>query len=161
MHERAQTLIDILGLQPHPEGGYFREVYRSAERVHPTDERDLRAALTTIYFLLAAEQHSRWHRVRSDEVWHYYEGDPLSLYVFEPDGEGVNRHLLGPVAEGQAPVVVVPAGCWQAARPEGAYTLVGCTVAPGFDYGDFELMASGSEDARRIEINFPDLGGFI
>ncbi len=142
MSRRAEALVVRLKLIPHPEGGHFREVYRSPHVVVPGDGRGERSAITTIYFLLMAGETSRRHRVRSDEVWHYYEGDPLELRWIEADGTR-HRHILGPVAEGQEPVAVVPAGCWQTARPLGAYTLVGCTVGPGFAYEDFEI----AEDA--------------
>ncbi len=151
MHPRAAELIEALRLQPHPEGGYFAEVYRSGSTVTPTDGREMRAALTTIYFLLTEGQTSAWHRVGSDEVWHFYEGEPLELTWADADGSNAVTQLLGPVdtdrgvvGTDQSPVAVVPAGCWQTARPLGAYVLVGCTVAPGFAYEDFELAADGS-----------------
>ena len=154
MHPRAAELIETLGLQPHPEGGYFAQVYRSASTVTPDDDRETRAALTTIYFLLTEGQVSAWHRVLSDEVWHFYEGGPLSLTWTDGDGANAVMQLLGPVGADHTPVAVVPAGCWQTARlpkarlqkacPLGAYALVGCTVAPGFEYEDFELVADGS-----------------
>jgi uncharacterized protein len=125
---RAADLIRGLGLTPHPEGGYYREIFRSAARVQPLDGRTDRLALTTIYFLLVAGQVSRWHRVASDEVWHHYEGGPLELLVADAGFNDVSRHLLGPVSEKTEPVRVVLAGEWQAARPTGTYTLVGCTV---------------------------------
>ena len=109
---RAAELIEGLGLVPHPEGGYFRELYRSAARVQPLDGRPYRLALTTIYFLLIAGQVSRWHRVASDEVWHYYEGDPLELVVADPGFADVSRRRLGPVAGETRPVHVVRAGEW-------------------------------------------------
>jgi hypothetical protein len=140
MNERAAALIEQLHLEPHPEGGYFREVYRSARTVQPHDDRPARAAVTTIYFLLAAGQRSRWHRVRSDEIWHFYEGDPLELTVSPPDRGREGRVTLGPFSAASQPVHVVEAGWWQAARPLGAYTLVGCTVAPGFDFEDFSFL---------------------
>ena len=146
---RAAHLVRTLGLQPHPEGGYFREVFRSERDVRPGDARSVRSALTTIYFLLAAGQHSRWHRVASDEAWHHYEGDPLDLLWV--DAENVlHRATLGPVAPDQQPVAVVPAGCWQAARPLGAYALVGCTVGPGFDFADFEMLEAGTPEHERL-----------
>ncbi len=135
-------LIEQLGLEAHPEGGYFREVFRSAAFVRPDDARGERAALTTICFLLVKGQVSVWHRVRSDEVWHFYEGDPLELTWIDVEAKDVGTHRLGPVAEGQAPVAVIPAGFWQAARPLGAYALVGCTVGPGFEYVDWELAGT-------------------
>lgn len=138
---RAAELVSTLGLMPHPEGGYYGEVYRASASVEPPDGRGLRAALTTIYFLLPAGAISRWHRVQSDEVWHFYEGSPLDLWTAEPAGDAVTCHRLGPLDGTQQPVWPVPAGWWQAARPTGAYTLVGCTVGPGFDYDDFALAA--------------------
>ena|SRR5436190_4609084 len=140
MHHRATDLISELGLQPHPEGGYFREVFRSSHQVKPLDGRSTRSALTTIYFLLLKGQHSRWHRVASDEAWHFYEGDPLVVYWIDAQSD-VHEEVLG----NGHPLCVVPAGCWQAAKPRGKFSLVGCTVGPGFDFEDFEMIAAGSE----------------
>src|SRR5688572_728252 len=109
MHPRAAELIATLRLRPHPEGGHFVEVYRSGARVRPSDSRDERAALTTIYFLLTAADVSCWHRVRSDEAWHFYEGDPLELMTADPDFVQVTRRLLGRPADGTRPVHVVRA----------------------------------------------------
>jgi predicted cupin superfamily sugar epimerase len=158
---RAAGLIEGLGLTPHPEGGFFREVYRSAARVQPLDGRPDRLALTTIYFLLIAGQVSRWHRVASDEVWHYYEGDPLELVVADSEFADVSRRRLGPVADETQPVHVVLAGEWQAARPIGAYTLVGCTVGPGFEFSDFEMLHTRPGEAARLKQRRPDLAMFI
>jgi uncharacterized protein len=144
--DRVQALIQRLGLEPHPEGGYFRQVYRSASVVRPADGRGERAALTTIYFLLVKGQVSAWHRVRSDEVWHFYEGDPLELTWIDAEAKDVGTFRLGPVDEGQAPVAVIAAGWWQSARPLGAYTLMGCTVGPGFEYSDWVLAGGADED---------------
>jgi predicted cupin superfamily sugar epimerase len=158
LHKRAAFLIAELGLLPHPEGGYYREVYRSLSGVQPQDDRSPRSALTTIYFLLTAGQYSRWHRVLSDEVWHFYEGEPLELFWLKVDsGESVQA-LLGLVEDGkQYPVHVVPSGCWQAARSKGDYTLVGCTVGPGFDFADFSLLENESEEAEKIRLRFPGI----
>ncbi len=139
--DRYQALITSLGLKAHPEGGYYREVYRSPASVKPSDGRQPRPALTTIYFLLTYGQFSRWHRVQSDEVWHFYEGAPLDLWLTSPQIDRVEQHRLGPADASQQPVLVVPAGWWQAARSSGAYTLTGCTVGPGFDFQDFALAA--------------------
>jgi predicted cupin superfamily sugar epimerase len=137
--DRASSLVTTLGLLPHPEGGFYREVYRSGATVAPADARGSRSALTTIYFLLPAGAISRWHRVQSDEVWHFYEGAPLDLWVASPGCAEVQVHRLGPLSGEQSPVAVVPAQRWQASRSTGSYTLVGCTVGPGFDYADFAL----------------------
>jgi predicted cupin superfamily sugar epimerase len=138
VHPDARALVDALGLAPHPEGGFYRETFRAPLGVETA--RGRRAASTAIYHLLPAGAASARHRVASDEVWHHYAGDPLEL-VIEPAGGGREVILLGPdVAAGQHPQAVVPAGAWQAARPLGArFVLCGCTVAPGFDFADFEL----------------------
>lgn len=148
---RVDALIDQLDLAPHPEGGFFREIFRSDSSVQPADSRSERSALTTIYFLLARGQHSRWHRVASDEVWHFYEGDPLELHWVGPDGRvGASSLSADP---GHERVVVIPAGYWQAARPSGEFALVGCTVGPGFDFEDFEMM----EEPGRLPSELADL----
>jgi hypothetical protein len=139
--ERVAELIRTLALTPHPEGGHYREIWRGGLGVEPSDGRGGRAALTSIYFLLPAGAISRWHRVRSDEVWHHYEGAPLELLLVPPDELRLERLRLGPLCPEQAPVRCVPATWWQAARSLGAYTLVGCTVGPGFEFADFELLA--------------------
>lgn len=130
MHPRARYLLDTLALTPHPEGGWYRQIFKSAETVTRTADGATRTALTTIYFLLVEGTFSRRHRVSSDEVWHFYEGDALELVV----GEVPVR--LDPGNR----VHVVPANVWQSARPLGAYTLVGCTVGPGFEFDDFEMV---------------------
>jgi predicted cupin superfamily sugar epimerase len=149
MHTRAEELIRTLKLQPHIEGGHYRRIYESANRVQRGDES--RAAATSIYFLLAAGELSRWHRVDADELWHYYEGQHLELLRFDPVEETLTRHILGPATRESAPVFVVPAGMWQAARPLGAYTLVGCTVAPGYEYRGFALLDQAPDVAAQLE----------
>jgi predicted cupin superfamily sugar epimerase len=141
MNDRASALVTTLGLVPHPEGGYYGELYRSTAAVHPADGRGSRPARTTIYFLLPAGAISRWHRVQSDEVWHFYEGAPLDLWTAPPQINAVTGNRLGSLGDGQRPMAAVPAGWWQAARSSGSYTLVGCTVGPGFDFRDFALAA--------------------
>lgn len=140
-----EQIRDVLALQPHPEGGWFREVHRSPATVpHPLDAAP-RAAMTSIYFLLAAGDFSAWHRVRSEELWHHAAGGPMELHLIEErgDGEAVARcvRLGTDVLGGETPQCVVPAGAWQAARPaEGvAWSLASCVVAPGFDFADFEM----------------------
>lgn len=148
MDSRAGALIRALSLSPHPEGGYYREIWRSDASVEPADRRGLRAALTTIYFLLPAGAVSRWHRVRSDEVWQHVEGAPLELVTVPPTHDRVERILLGSFEAQSVPVHVVPAEWWQGARSQGAYTLVVCTVGPGFDFSDFEML---SDDSARVD----------
>lgn len=150
MHARAKELISERDLQPHPEGGYFREIFRSPRQVQALDERSPRCALTTIYFLLVKGQHGRWHRVASDEVWHFYEGDPLEVYWV--DGRDVvHQEVLGTGSTSNVdPMCVVPAGCWQAARPLGEFSFLGCTVAPGFEFQDFEMLSEGSAALAHI-----------
>ena len=148
--QRAAELIEALALAPHPEGGFYREIWRAPQGVAPNDRRGARSALTAIYFLLPAGAVSRWHRVRSDEIWHHYEGAPLELLLVPSDALRLERVRLGPLAEGQAPVRCVPARRWQAARSLGAYTLVGCTVGPGFEFADFELLSDQPELADAL-----------
>jgi predicted cupin superfamily sugar epimerase len=161
MDSRGAALISSLGLMPHPEGGYFREVYRSASRVQPADERLHRAALTTIYFLLTAEDVSRWHRVASGEVWHFYEGAPLELFAADSRFDRIARHLLRPPADSGSPVHVVPADVWQAARSTGAYTLVGCTVGPGFDFADLQMLRDRGSEAETLKRRHPAMAAFL
>jgi predicted cupin superfamily sugar epimerase len=139
VHPRATGLIDALQLAAHPEGGWYREVHRSALGVRRDADGAARAGLTTIFFLLAAGERSRWHRVQgADEAWHHYEGAPLELLSFAPDGSAPTITRLGTDAASR--VHVIPAGWWQAARPTGDYALVGCTVGPGFDFADFAML---------------------
>ena len=141
----AEELIALLGLQPHPkEGGFFRETYRAAETIAPgaLPERyaSARSHSTAIYYLLTPATFSALHRLASDEVFHFYAGDPVRMLQLFPDGQGRTITLGPDVAGGQQPQVVVPRGVWQGSllEPGGAYALLGCTVAPGFDYADYE-----------------------
>lgn len=161
MHPRASQLIADLSLLPHPEGGYYRQIYESISRVTPTDGRDGRSALTTIYFLLSAKEISRWHTVASDEVWHFYEGATLELWTMNASFDGVTVRHLGPLSGNAAPVHVVPAGMWQAARTTGDYTLVGCSVAPGFDFADFKLLADVAGAPAPLGAVHPEASLFI
>ena len=160
-HPRTAELIRELHLAAHPEGGYYAVVFRSSSTVAPADGRGTRPALTTIYFLLPAGAFSRWHRVWSDEVWHFYEGAPLELLQLSADLVSLTRFALGPLAGDQAPVHTVHAGNWQAARTTGAYTLVGCTVGPGFDFQDFTMLSDASADALKARTAWPEVAGLL
>ena len=129
----ANDIIASLDLKPHPEGGHYRETFRD-----PAVDADGRSRSTAIYFLLARGERSHWHRIDAVEVWHYYAGDALTLRI--ADDDGTRSITLGPnIAAGEAPQAIVPASAWQAAESVGDWTLVGCTVAPGFDFATFEL----------------------
>lgn len=129
MRTSAADIIRLLDLQPHPEGGHYRETFRDPRTVEG------RSVGTAIYFLLAAGERSHWHRVDAAEIWHFHAGAPLALEI---EGQGVVT-LGVDLAAGQRPQAVVPTGAWQAARSLGDWTLVGCTVAPGFEFAGFEL----------------------
>ena len=132
MTSEADRLIALLDLAPHPEGGHFRETFR--------DAGGGRSYSTAIYFLLRSGEVSRWHRVDAAEVWHFYRGAPLELRI------GKESYVLGPdIDEAQVPQLVVPPNVWQAAKSLGDYTLVGCTVSPGFEFSKFELAPDGFE----------------
>jgi predicted cupin superfamily sugar epimerase len=154
---RVAELIRILELRPHPEGGYYRELWRAPLAVEPVDGRGRRAALTTIYFLLPGGAVSRWHRVRSDELWQHVEGAPLELLQLEPDKWRLHRTRLGSPSTGEETSLRhVPAGWWQAAQSLGSYTLVSCTVGPGFEFVDFELLAERPELAAALGRALPE-----
>ena len=155
MNPQVKALVDKLELLPHPEGGLFREIYRSVKRVSKGTSGESRSALTAIYFLLASGQHSRWHRVLADEQWTFLEGEPLELFTATPDGAELKRTRLGPLSGGNEAILVVPPGHWQAARAQGSHALVTCTVAPGFDFADFQFLA-GNPGA--LELLRPILG---
>ena len=156
---RAAALVAELGLLPHPEGGHYREVHRSRDLVR----RDgaLRPALTTIYYLLAAGEVGRWHVVELDEVFHFHEGDPFELLTYDPADGGVRRVELGRAEGERRPLHVVPRGVWQASRPLGDYALVGCTVAPGFDFADFRFVADLADHERHFDGPLADFAGLL
>ena len=132
----AAEVIGLLDLQPHPEGGHYRETYRAETGVEG------RGWSTAIYFLLRAGERSHWHRIDADELWHWYAGAALTLSI--ADGTAIRSVQLGPdLAAGQRPQAVVPALAWQSAESGGAWTLLGCTVAPAFRFERFELAPPG------------------
>ena len=140
----AEDIVARLNLAPHPEGGWFRETFRDPHTVNG------RAASTAIYYLLAAGQRSHWHRVDAVEAWHFHAGAPLTLSLADTDGLAQPAVILGAdLAHHQRPQALVPKGWWQAAESQGAWTLVGCTVAPGFEFAGFELAPSGWAPGHR------------
>ena len=136
----ADEIIARYELTPHPEGGHYREIYRAQA------EDGGRGAVTSIYHLLSAGEVSAWHRVDAVEIWHYHAGDALRLEL-SLDGMATTSHRLG-IDDNAWPQVTVPVGAWQSARPEGAWTLVGCTVAPAFEFAGFELAPPGWRPGR-------------
>lgn len=140
---QADEIIAHLNLAPHPEGGHYRQTW-----IAKTDGAS-RPAGTCIYFLLKAGEHSHWHRVDATEIWHYYAGAPLILSLAETEAGPARDLMLGPeLGAGETPQLIVPEAHWQAARTTGAWTLVGCTVSPGFRFEGFELAAPGFDIAR-------------
>ncbi len=157
MKQTTLDLIKKLDLQPHPEGGHYRELYRSEQTVIRNVDNQERLSLTTIYFLLAAGELSRWHVVSSDEVWHFYEGDDLELLIYDPERQQLSVTILGNTTDGHTRVAVVPAGHWQAARPvtttakDIGHSLVGCTVGPGFEFADFAFVSDSNNHQKHFK----------
>ena len=141
----VNELIKLYNLQPHPEGGYYAQTYKSSESIPvaalPNRFAGDRYFSTAIYFLLEQKQFSAFHRIKSDELWHFYSGVGLHIYVIYPDGRGEVLKLGSDIQNGYSFQQLVPAGCWFASAPviETDFSFVGCTVAPGFDFDDFEL----------------------
>lgn len=146
-------LIRRFDLQPHPEGGFFRETYRCSDQVKRTVSGETRSASTAIYYLLCDGAHSAWHRIRSDEIWHFYAGEPLLVHVLDAAGELITHRLGNALTHpGTVFQAVVPAGLWFAAEcaDPTTYALVGCTVAPGFEFDEFELA-----DVSALQMAYP------
>lgn len=150
---KIDDIIKKYSLQKHPEGGYFSETYRSIQTVIATNDERRRTAVTDIYYLLQKGQISRFHKVVSDEIWHFYEGDQLKLIKY--DGEAVSEYLIGPDCD-DGYKVVVEGGVYQAVEPMGEYALVGCTVAPGFEFEDFSFMTDYPSVEQDFRLNHPD-----
>ncbi|MBX9753402.1 MAG: cupin domain-containing protein [Pseudomonadaceae bacterium] len=154
MQPRVAQLIDQLQLQAHPEGGYYRRLFESGLRLPGG-----RLASSAIVFLLPAGQVSRWHRVDADELWHFYEGEPLELLIAESP-TSIQRQVLAPLADDCMPQRAVPAHAWQAARPLGSYSLVGCTLAPAFEFDGFCLLSDEPQAQQQwplLQANYPEL----
>lgn len=156
MPNSPEMWIRDLELQPHPEGGWYREVYRSMEHIPQTALPDRfdgdRAFATSIYYLLGPGDFSTLHRIRQDELWHFYDGHQLQLQLIHPDGKAELKRLGLDGTKGETPMAVAPTGSWFGARvdsPDG-FSLVGCTVAPGFDFADFDMPTRDY-----LEIQFP------
>jgi predicted cupin superfamily sugar epimerase len=179
MHTRAEWLIKKLDLHPHPEGGYYREVYRSRLSVYSSQVKAERNAMTQIYFLLSGDQISRLHRVAHDELWIYLEGDALVLHTITIDLITYHTSRLGrfpitltpshPLSQSHSQsnsdpndtTVLAPANTWQAGECDGEYTLVSCVVAPGFDFQDFKMLYSYPEEKEKMLKFWPELVRFI
>ncbi len=155
---RVEELTTKLQLLPHPEGGFYKEIYRSADHIKqahlPDGYPGDRAYATSIYFLLTAGNFSAYHRIRQDEMWHFYEGSPIEIHEIDSDGTHSVTILGTDLDSGQRPFHVVKGGVWFGSRVHGngAYGLVGCTVAPGFEFADFEMA-----DRQELIAAFPNL----
>jgi len=157
-----EEIINKLNLKPHPEGGYFKETYRSVGEIKEdslnTNYQGKRNFSTCIYFLLTSEKFSAFHRIKQDEIWHFYDGSPIRLHIILEDGNH-SHYLIGrDFAKGEIPQFIVPGGCWFAAEVinKNDYSLVGCTVSPGFSFEDFELKTR-----KELISLFPDLEKII
>ncbi|MEO0572429.1 MAG: cupin domain-containing protein [Bacteroidota bacterium] len=158
----AKELIKELDLQPHPEGGFFREMYRSTAEINveslSSEFKGSRSVSTCIYFLLTSEAFSSFHKINQDEIWHFYLGSPIQLHTLSPEGVHTEHHIGNDIKNLQYPQFVVPKGHWFSASVlnEDSYALVGCTVAPGFDFQDFELAK-----CQQLTAQFPEHAAVI
>lgn len=150
MHPRAEELIKTLGLEPHPEGGYYKRVYESNKQVEVNGL--LRPSITSIVFLLTAGVSSRWHRVDAAEVWDWQEGNAMELLMYDPQARSLSRTQLDTSVRGGQLLQVVPPGIWQTARSHGEFTLVNCSVSPGFLWSGLEMLDADSALARELRL---------
>ncbi|WP_422080814.1 cupin domain-containing protein [Ulvibacterium sp.] len=154
--EEVEEIIQSLGLKPHPEGGYFKETYRSEGTIDPKNLGDAysgsRNYATGIYFLLTSKTFSAFHKIQQDEIWHFYKGSPIQLHMISPNGDYSNVRIGNDFKKGERPQFTVPGAYWFAAETfnKGAYSLMGCTVSPGFDFEDFVLA-----DRQSLLSQFP------
>lgn len=151
LNKRISNYIETLQLEPHPEGGYFKETYRSELQYIQKDLPTKRNISTGIYFLITKGNFSAFHRIKSDEMWHFYDGDPLLVHIIHPNGKYEVLKVGLNMQNNEKPQGVVPAGAWFASETLGDFSLVGCTVAPGFDFEDFKLG-----QASHLEAEFPE-----
>ena len=159
MKPTARELIAKLGLEPHQEGGWFRQVYKSTTQVHAP--QGPRSAVTTIYYLLEHARASPWHVVQSDEIWHFYYGAPSELLSYDPLGRRLIRHHLTDVTGTGVQVAVIPAGSWQAAHCLGEYMVVGCTVSPGYENQDFRWVRELPDHKQHFTGEMQGLEAFL
>ncbi len=159
MKPTPQELIAKLGLEPHQEGGWFRQVYKSAMQVKAP--QGPRSAVTTIYYLLEHQRASPWHVVQSDEIWHFYYGAPSELLSYDPAGRRLLRYRLNEVTGDGVPVAVIPAGTWQAAHCLGDYMLVGCIVSPGYENQDFRWVRELPDHQQHFTGEMKGLEAFL
>lgn len=152
---KAKYYIDEIGLIKHPEGGFYKEVYRSEEDINESSLNhrfpSKRNISSSIYFLLEKGDFSAFHKIKSDEIWHFYDGDMIEIYSISPDGDLTINKLGLDLANNESPQLCIPHGYLFAARTSGDYTLVGCTVAPAFDFSDFEMP-----DKKSLKALFPE-----
>lgn len=141
--DTIKTIVQQLGLQPHPEGGFYRETYRSADKMQPVHSgyKGNRNCSTCIYFMLTSDSFSAFHRIRQDEIWHFYKGLPVGIHMISKEGLYSMIRLGSDFEKGEIPQFIVPGGTWFASEvlAENGYALTGCTVSPGFDFADFEM----------------------
>ncbi|ETR74204.1 MAG: hypothetical protein OMM_00398 [Candidatus Magnetoglobus multicellularis str. Araruama] len=161
INKHAAQLIQRLDLVKHPEGGYYREVYRSESVFVSPKNGQKRHAMTDIFFLLLAGQKSRFHRIIHDEIWHFYKGDPLTLIDIQADNLEMSRITLGNTNSQLTFKHWIRGYNWQSAYTNGEYSLVGCTVAPGFEFDDFSFLHDNPEASRRIINKYPELKEFL
>lgn len=147
---RAAEVVKKLSLERHPEGGYFKRVFESSKLVKPVDGSSENLALTHIYYLLPKGEVSIWHKVKSAEIWNYYEGDPVELTVFDEVSRKRQKIKLGALSDDAVPCFLVPEGWWQTTSPLGEYTLVGCSVAPGFRWEDWSELPKDVKDPEDL-----------
>jgi len=161
MDKRAKELIDVFHLMEHPEGGYFREVYRSDQKIKIDALGNERSWLTDIYFLLTENDISRFHRVKHDEIWNFYEGAPITLIEIHPSSLDINEVTIGSPGPLLTYKHCVKGNIWQAAYSHGRYSFVGCTVSPGFEYDDFQMMTDCKEVKIAVLAKYPELEEYI
>jgi len=150
MNTRAKTLIQLLKLIAHSEGGFYREVFRSKSKVESPAKKTSRHAMSDIYFLLPSGHVSKFHKLAHDELWHFYEGSPVQIIEIEPEVLKITKTTIGHTSEVLCYKHLVKAGNWQAAKTSGDYSLAGCTVAPGFEFEDFKLLRDDQESYLKV-----------